>query len=74
MTLRQAGFLKADLGLYLSEYEHLVDNNAAVEFAAGNKAVKVYYMQNTHFFGKSEAVLEQLARHADRTNIAPISA
>lgn len=73
MTLRQAGFLKTDLELYLSEYEHLVDNNAAVEFAAENKAIKVYYMQNTHFFGKSEAVIEQLSRHADRSNIQPPS-
>ena len=67
MTRRQAGFLKTQLDMYLSLHEHLIDNSIAADFASGNKAVSVYYMQSTHYFGKSEEVLEEIAKHASKS-------
>ena len=63
MTKHQAVFLKTQLDIYLSKYEHLVDNEASVDFAKQNSAVKVFYMDNTHYFGKSEAVISELSKN-----------
>ena len=63
MTLNQAQFLKAKLQVYISEYEHIVDNEAVLEFVkqSGLKA-EAYYLKTTHYFAKSEFVLEQLKK------------
>ena len=62
MTRRQAGFIKAPLDIYVSQYEHLVDNEATVDFAAKNRDISVYFLKSTHFFGKSEFAIEVLCR------------
>ena len=53
MTLHQARFLKAPLDLCLAKKEHLVDNAASLAFARGNSAVRVFFMDSTHYFAKS---------------------
>ncbi len=60
MTRRQADFIKAPLDIYVSRYEHLVDNEAVTDFARLNKAISVGFLDSTHFFGKSDFVLELL--------------
>ena len=60
MTRKQATFLKAPLHIYISQYEHLVDNEAVTDFAASNKDISVYFLKSTHFFGKSEFVIDVL--------------
>ena len=64
MTLHQGTFVKAPLSIYVSKYEHLVDNAAILEFAKGSAKAQVYFMDNTHYFGKSEAVLDEIHRIA----------
>ena len=61
--------MKAHLHIYLSKHEHLVDNEAVLDFAKGNSDTTVYFMDTTHYFGKSEVVLDEITRITKTANV-----